>query len=167
MADERGEIEFTVRPHDGPSLVHWHGGRMERERELVAEVKRLKGIEGSWRHMSAYSLGRKRYLEGERENPYAADDSLKISFQNGMNEEAELARLKGRAAELEGVFGQAEPWPLVDVLERLIDLGEHAQTTHDCDRHGYEEDTEAMKSGYQLLKRLRACAVVQGAKATP
>ena len=42
MTDERDEIEFTVRPHDGPSLVHWHGGRMERERELMAEVKRLK-----------------------------------------------------------------------------------------------------------------------------
>lgn len=106
MTDERGKIEFTVRPHDGPSLVHWHGGRMERERELMADAKRLKE----------------------------------------------------RVAELEDVFGQAEPWPLVDVLARLLDLGEHAQTAHSCDRHGYEEDLEAMKSGYQLLKRLRSTA---------
>lgn len=90
----------------------------------MAENKRLRAIKESWAHMSAYSLGRKKYLEGVRENPYGENDSLRISFQNGMDEEAKLAEL-ARSRD----FGKLR----LDLLQKMQSRMRDPERTIVCD----------------------------------
>jgi hypothetical protein len=49
--------------------------------------------------------------------------------------------------------GLDTPWPLRDVLTKLIDATEHLLDDHDCDAHGHEEYRAAAKAGKGLLAR--------------
>ncbi len=51
-------------------------------------------------------------------------------------------------------LGLDQPWPLAAVLERLIDAAKHLRDDHDCDRHGYEEDHEAIVFAMRYLALL-------------
>jgi len=57
-------------------------------------------------------------------------------------------------AVMEGSETYASPWPLTEILKRLVDLGEHALTTMDCDRHGHELDRSAVEAAKEMLGRL-------------
>jgi hypothetical protein len=44
------------------------------------------------------------------------------------------------------------PWPLPDVLAKLIEATEHLLGHHGCDAHGHEEYRAAAESGKAVLK---------------
>lgn len=52
--------------------------------------------------------------------------------------------------------GMSTPWPLPDVLAKLIAATEHLLRDHDCDAHGHEEYKAAVDSGKTLLAGLRS-----------
>lgn len=52
--------------------------------------------------------------------------------------------------------GMDTPWPLHDVLARLIEATEHLLHYHSCDMHGHEEWGAAVASGKTLLQAIHA-----------
>lgn len=57
-------------------------------------------------------------------------------------------------ATMAGGSQYGSPWPLTEILRQLVDLGENALTTHDCDRHSHEVDRSAIDTAKAMLKRL-------------
>lgn len=53
-------------------------------------------------------------------------------------------------------LGMGSPWPLPDVLAKLIEATEHLLHGHDCDADGWEEYQTAVKRGKEYLVTLRA-----------
>lgn len=49
--------------------------------------------------------------------------------------------------------GMDTPWPLHDVLAKLIEATDHLLDVHDCDTHGHEEFRTAAIAGKELLAR--------------
>jgi len=47
------------------------------------------------------------------------------------------------------------PWPLPDVLEKLLEATEHLLKDHDCDAHGHELFRRAVKVGRDILPLMR------------
>lgn len=56
--------------------------------------------------------------------------------------------------DIEKILRRNHPWPLKDILLRLIDAVEHLQESHSCDRHGYELDEVAVCEGRKIVKEL-------------
>lgn len=61
--------------------------------------------------------------------------------------------ISGAQSTLELSSGMDTPWPLRDVLAKLIDATEHLLDDHDCDTHGHEEYRAAINAGKLLLTR--------------
>ena len=63
--------------------------------------------------------------------------------------------LRREAAEriqwLENLHGMGTPWPLHEVLGKLIEATEHLLDHHACDTHGHEEFRTAANRGRELL----------------
>lgn len=57
---------------------------------------------------------------------------------------------------LHAALGMDQPWPLPDVLAKLIEATEHLLKQHDCDAHGHEEYRAAADYGHALMLVLRA-----------
>lgn len=54
------------------------------------------------------------------------------------------------------LLGMDTPWPLPDVLAKLIEATEHLLYVHNCDAHGHEEFRRARIVGQQYLQAMRA-----------
>lgn len=63
--------------------------------------------------------------------------------------------LRERVRRLEGVFGLYRPWPLNDVLNKLIEAAEHLTKDHSCDAHGYEEIIHALGEAKYYLSEIK------------
>jgi hypothetical protein len=72
-----------------------------------------------------------------------------------------------RLSKLEAVLGLDDRWPLADVLERLADAVEHAQTAHQCDRLGHELDSQAVRRASELAAVARAAYATSDKRAKP
>ncbi len=55
---------------------------------------------------------------------------------------------------MEGSEKYASPWPLTEILRRLVDLGDYTLHDLDCDRHGHEVDLGAVEAAKAMLARL-------------
>jgi hypothetical protein len=55
---------------------------------------------------------------------------------------------------MEGSEKYGSPWPLTEILRRLVDLGEYTLHDLNCDRHGHEVDLAAIEAAKAMLKRL-------------
>lgn len=64
----------------------------------------------------------------------------------------EAGRLAGRREVI--LVGADTPWPLLDVLKRLVADAEHLYGTHSCDTDGWENGGAAAKAGRELHARL-------------
>lgn len=54
------------------------------------------------------------------------------------------------------VMGMDTPWPLHDVLAKLVQATEHLLNVHACDAHGHEEFGIAAQRGKQIHALLLA-----------
>lgn len=61
--------------------------------------------------------------------------------------------------------GMDTPWPLHDVLAKLIEATEHLLTVHDCDVHGHEEFRTAAEAGKRLLPETKPATTLCGCDA--
>lgn len=81
---------------------------------------------------------------------------------------AEVRRLRGEYERgwnecREAVTGQGEPWPLLDVLDRLARASEHLLKDHGCDKHGWESVDHARRWADEYVKRIeRAMTPARG-----
>lgn len=64
-----------------------------------------------------------------------------------------VARERDRLASL---LRMVDPWSLVDTVERLTEGAEHLLHDHDCDAHGYEGLTFAVRGARDWLRKLTA-----------
>jgi hypothetical protein len=55
---------------------------------------------------------------------------------------------------IEKVLRLDDPWPLREVLSQLIEAVNHLHHDHNCDRHGYEEDRQAVEAAREILRYL-------------
>ncbi|OHD26622.1 MAG: hypothetical protein A2Y38_15720 [Spirochaetes bacterium GWB1_59_5] len=53
-------------------------------------------------------------------------------------------------------LGDDQPWPLVDVLERLTRAAEHLLHDHCCDTHGWEEVATCIKYAQGYVAQIRS-----------
>lgn len=79
--------------------------------------------------------------------------TLQKALDRGARVELELAKERNR---LRVIAGMDQPWPLTDVLEKLLEASEHLLQDHDCDVHGHEEFKIACLRGREILKTLRS-----------
>jgi hypothetical protein len=56
---------------------------------------------------------------------------------------------------MNALFGMDQPWPLYDVVAKLIEATEHLLNDHSCDRHGYEEFRTAVIKGKEYLDKIK------------
>ena len=56
---------------------------------------------------------------------------------------------------LDHVLGMDQPWPLLDVLERLAAAADHLLAAHSCDHLGYEGINAARDAARAHVERLR------------
>jgi|GEM_PF-4536728 len=61
---------------------------------------------------------------------------------------------------LRAALGFDQPWPLRDVVARLVEAAEHLHSDHQCDAHGYEEVMEAVSVARRYLSILGALALL-------
>lgn len=66
----------------------------------------------------------------------------------------ELHELCAQYEALQLVLGMDQPWPLQDVLAKLMEATDHLLTDHDCDLHGHEEFRHAIIVGKKYLAGL-------------
>lgn len=57
-------------------------------------------------------------------------------------------------ATMTGSTQYASPWPLTEILRRLVDLGDFTLHDLDCDRDGHEIDLAAVEAAKAMLSRL-------------
>jgi hypothetical protein len=68
-----------------------------------------------------------------------------------------------RETALMEALGMDRTWPLVSVLEKLIEAHDHFMQRHDCDGHGYEVWNTAAAEGRRIAIELaRALSGEQG-----
>ena len=60
-----------------------------------------------------------------------------------------------RGAALLSALGIDGPWPVADVLDRLLAAHEHLHEGHDCDHHGYEVTMAARDAARQIVTDMR------------
>lgn len=65
-----------------------------------------------------------------------------------------VARITTLEARLEKVLAVGSPWPLRDVLAKLVSATEHLLQDHACDVHGHEEMKRAADEARCTLQRL-------------
>lgn len=103
--------------------------------------------------LAQFQLRANRLLQDEQEKPNP--DNALVGF---LCDAVRLARENERMAK-RGIEPRADmytPWPLHDVLAKLIDATEHLRYAHDCDWHGHEEYWTAMARGKEYLRTLRS-----------
>ncbi len=59
------------------------------------------------------------------------------------------------APTLQAVLGMDQPWPILDVLERLAAAADHLLEFHSCDHLGYEGINAARDAARAHVSRLR------------
>jgi hypothetical protein len=47
--------------------------------------------------------------------------------------------------------GMDTPWPINEILQKLIEATDHLLNDHNCDHHGYEQYQQAANAGRQIL----------------
>lgn len=60
------------------------------------------------------------------------------------------------APTLQAVLGMDQPWPILDVLERLAAAADHLLAAHSCDHLGYEGINAARDAARAHAGRLRS-----------
>jgi hypothetical protein len=83
-----------------------------------------------------------------------AEDHKKICEATRPVGDAGMALLS-EMRELRDVLGTDLPWPMVDVLARLVASARHLLGDHACDAHGYEGLDAAIVAAVNLLDRAR------------
>lgn len=66
------------------------------------------------------------------------------------------ARADAAETRLRAVLAVETPWPLHDVLARLVGAVDHLAKEHDCDRHGHELDARAAVEARRILAVIKA-----------
>jgi hypothetical protein len=62
----------------------------------------------------------------------------------------ELTKLRAERDALRGALAMGKPWPLRDVLDRLVIAAEHLLGDHCCDGHGYEGLLQAIDAARSI-----------------
>lgn len=75
--------------------------------------------------------------------------------QKCLDQEKELASLRSELAEKEKLMGIGNPWPLVDVLKKLIDASEILLIKKSYDGHDYEEIEICVKRAKEIVDQLK------------
>ena len=68
--------------------------------------------------------------------------------------QTKLAERTRELEEAKATLGNDTPWPLGDVLARLIQGCEHLLIDHACDQHGYEALDHSVRAGRRYLGAL-------------
>jgi len=83
------------------------------------------------------------------------DDWLSQPTEDRRKLLAEVDRLK---AERDALLALDTPWPLHEVLSRLVLAADHLADDHACDAHGYEGLYEAVAAARRFLVKLPGVA---------
>lgn len=82
--------------------------------------------------------------------------ALKRELADHMWWERIAASLQEQRDKLHLALAMDIPWPLPDILAKLIEAAEHLLRDHDCDYHGHESYRVAIEYGKISLTNLRA-----------
>jgi hypothetical protein len=80
---------------------------------------------------------------------------------------ARPARAALAAWVVEDGLGMSTTWPLLDVLRKLVEAGDHLMSVHSCDAHGHEELAVCVQKGREYIARIHAALSSGEAKAEP
>ena len=67
-----------------------------------------------------------------------------------------VQRQRAEIERIREVFGMSEPWPLNDILAKLVEATQHLLDDHNCDTHGHEEFRHAASGGKACLSRIQS-----------
>lgn len=48
-----------------------------------------------------------------------------------------------------------QPWPMVDILSKLVAAVHHLLSVHHCDHHGWEQDKAAVDAAFDAIAALK------------
>lgn len=84
-------------------------------------------------------------------------ERLTAQVNDAMQGEADATEAyRAQIERLRAALSMDAPWPLPDVLEKLVEAVEHLLSAHSCDTHGYESYVVAIACGKAVLGNLRA-----------
>lgn len=119
---------------------------MSRDDPVADQADTGEHHEGCWREHPGCAVAHVEKLEGA----IAEWRSIAVRWERD-----ERARTAERDRLL-SVIGMDSPWPLHDVIGKLVEATEHMLADHDCDCHGHEEFQIAARRGRELREAIMA-----------
>lgn len=129
-------FRFKCEAHDAQAIV-------SAMNNIIPMVRRVRDAElEASRLNAALDLKIKMVYAANSENTRLAEQ-FTAGEQDWWEKEKEVTRLRE-------AFGFDTPWPVREVLKRLVEGSEHLLHGHDCDCHGYETLIQAIESARKI-----------------
>lgn len=103
---------------------------------LDASMVAAFGVAGAWL-LARWSMNKDR----QREQKLLAAIELDEAFKRGHEQALQL-------------MAKDSPWPLIDVMQKLIEATDHLLNDHNCDRHGHELFSQARDIAQTILDEM-------------
>lgn len=81
-------------------------------------------------------------------------EAYMLGINDRISVEKEPTTVSSAGKEVSDLLGTHEPWPLTDVLLKLIESTEYLLHVNNYDRHGWEEVSHSTKIGSEYLDKL-------------